>query len=127
MFDAISSENFGYCKHINRSKLVLHYLVTGCHAEFDKGGWTDKLPTNEDGTPLEPEMMSEYYAAALPREGLSLVRFIGFHYRLNLLTGKMMFECFRRLMKDLTDSPSEETLESVVELLNTVGEQFETE
>ncbi|CAI6487706.1 ALI_HP2_G0016870.mRNA.1.CDS.1 [Saccharomyces cerevisiae] len=50
-----------------------------CHAEFDKG-WTDKLPTNEDGTPLEPEMMSEeYYAAAsAKRRGLGLVRFIGF-------------------------------------------------
>ncbi|CAI4038851.1 hypothetical protein SMKI_06G2010 [Saccharomyces mikatae IFO 1815] len=109
-------------------KLVLHYLVARCHAEFDKG-WTDKLPTKEDGTPLEPEMMSEEYyaAAAAKRRGLGLVRFIGFLYRLNLLTGKMMFECFRRLMKDLTDSPSEETLESVVELLNTVGEQFETD
>lgn len=109
-------------------KLVLHYLVARCHAEFDKG-WTDKLPTNEDGTPLEPEMMSdEYYkAAAAKRRGLGLVRFIGFLYRLNLLTGKMMFECFRRLMKDLSNAPSEETLESVVELLNTVGEQFETD
>lgn len=55
-------------------KLVLHYLVARCHAEFDKG-WTDKLPTNEDGTPLEPEMMSEeYYAAAsAKRRGLGLV------------------------------------------------------
>ena len=84
-------------------KLVLHYLVVRCHTEFEKG-WTDKLPTNPDGSPLEPEMMSdEYYAlAAAKRRGLGLVRFIGFLYRLNLLTGKMMFECFRRLMKDIT-------------------------
>ncbi|GAV56400.1 hypothetical protein ZYGR_0BB01780 [Zygosaccharomyces rouxii] len=109
-------------------KLVLHYLVARCHEEFDKG-WTDKLPTKEDGSPLEPEMMSdEYYKlAAAKRRGLGLVRFIGFLYRLNLLTGKMMFECFRRLMKDLNNAPSEETLESVVELLSTVGEQFETD
>lgn len=109
-------------------KLVLHYLVARCHEEFDKG-WTDKLPTKEDGSPLEPEMMSdEYYTlAAAKRRGLGLVRFIGYLYRLNLLTGKMMFECFRRLMKDLSNAPSEETLESVVELLNTVGEQFETD
>lgn len=109
-------------------KLVLHYLVARCHAEFEKG-WTDKLPTKEDGTPLEPEMMSdEYYkAAAAKRRGLGLVRLIGFLYRLNLLTGKMMFECFRRLMKDLSNAPTEETLESVVELLNTVGQQFETD
>ncbi|CCD24600.1 translation initiation factor eIF4G NDAI_0D02860 [Naumovozyma dairenensis CBS 421] len=107
-------------------KLVLHYLVARCHTEFQKG-WTDKLPTNEDGSPLEPEMMSdEYYqAASAKRRGLGLVRFIGFLYRLNLLTGKMMFECFRRLIKDLSDNPSEEILESVVELLMTVGKQFE--
>lgn len=106
--------------------LVLHYLVARCHTEFEKG-WTDKLPTNPDGSPLEPELMSdEYYqAAAAKRRGLGLVRFIGYLYRLNLLTGKMMFECFRRLMRDLTDNPSEEILESVVELLNTVGAQFE--
>ncbi|SCU83080.1 LADA_0C09516g1_1 [Lachancea dasiensis] len=107
-------------------KLVLHYLVDRCHAEFQKG-WSDKLPTKEDGSPLEPEMMSdEYYQmAAAKRRGLGLVRLIGFLYRSHLLTAKMMFECFRRLMKDLSDSPSEETLESVLELLSTVGEQFE--
>ena len=109
-------------------KLVLHYLVDICHTEFEKG-WVDKLPTNPDGTPLEPEMMSEeyYQAAAAKRRGLGLVRLIGFLYRLNLLSGKMMFESFRRLMKDLTDSPSEEVIESVIELLTTVGEKFETD
>ncbi|CCF59909.1 hypothetical protein KAFR_0I01280 [Kazachstania africana CBS 2517] len=109
-------------------KLVLHYLVIRCQTEFQKG-WTDKLPTNEDGTPLEPEMMSdEYYqAAAAKRRGLGLVRFIGYLYRLHLLTGKMMFECFRKLMKEMTGNPSEEILESVVELLETVGEQFEND
>ncbi|CAL9734168.1 eukaryotic initiation factor 4F subunit p150 [Monosporozyma servazzii] len=107
-------------------KLVLHYLVARCHTEFEKG-WSDKLPTNPDGTPLEPEMMSdEYYVlATAKRRGLGLVRLIGFLYRLNLLTGKMMFECFRRLMKDLTENATEETLESLVELLTTVGGQFE--
>ncbi|QHS73279.1 translation initiation factor eIF4G [Saccharomyces paradoxus] len=110
----------------NGPKLVLHYLVARCHEEFEKG-WADKLPAGEDGNPLEPEMMSdEYYiAATAKRRGLGLVRFIGYLYCLNLLTGKMMFECFRRLMKDLNNDPSEETLESVIELLNTVGEQFE--
>lgn len=109
-------------------KLVLFYLVDRCHTEFEKG-WTDKLPTNPDGTPLEPEMMSdEYYqAAAAKRRGLGLVRFIGFLYRLNLLTTNMMFECFRKLMKELNDKPSEEILESVSELLNTVGEKFEND
>ena len=109
-------------------KLVLHYLVDRCHTEFQKG-WSDKLPPSDDGSSLEPEMMSdEYYrAAAAKRRGLGLVRFIGFLYRSNLLTPKMMFECFRRLMKDLADSPSEDTLESVVELLNTVGEQLEND
>ena len=110
----------------NGPKLVLHYLVARCHEEFEKG-WADKLPAGEDGNPLEPELMSDdyYIAAAAKRRGLGLVRFIGYLYCLNLLTGKMMFECFRRLMKDLNNDPSEETLESVIELLDTVGKQFE--
>ncbi|KAK5782482.1 hypothetical protein RI543_000035 [Arxiozyma heterogenica] len=113
---------------ITGPKLVLHFLVVRCHTEFEKG-WTDKLLTNPDGTPLAPEMMSdEYYKmAAAKRRGLGLVRFIGYLYRLNLLTGKMMFECFRRLMKDLNNQPSEEVLESVVELLSTVGGKFEND
>ncbi|KOG99461.1 translation initiation factor eIF4G [Saccharomyces eubayanus] len=112
----------------NGPKLVLHYLVARCHEEFEKG-WADKLPAGEDGNPLEPELMSDdyYIAAAAKRRGLGLVRFIGYLYCLNLLTGKMMFECFRRLMKDLNNDPSEETLESVIELLDTVGKQFEND
>ncbi|AGO13824.1 AaceriAGL044Cp [[Ashbya] aceris (nom. inval.)] len=106
--------------------LVLHYLFDRCQTEFQKG-WADKLPTSEDGSTVEVKLMSdEYYkAAAAKRRGLGLVRLIGFLYRSNLLTSKMMFQCFRRLMKDLTGTPSEETLESVIELLTTVGEQFE--
>lgn len=116
------------CEGKTGPMLVLHYLVDRCHTEFQKG-WSDKLPTNEDGSALEPEMMSdEYYKAeAAKRRGLGLVRFIGFLYRSHLLTVKMMFECFRRLMRDLVDSPSEDTLESVVELLSTVGQQFEND
>ena len=108
------------------SHLVLHYLVQRCQTEFQTG-WTDQLPTNEDGTPLQPEMMSdEYYKmAAAKRRGLGLVRFIGFLYRSNLLTSRMVFFCFKRLMKDIQNSPTEDTLESVCELLETIGEQFE--
>ena len=108
------------------SHLVLHYLVQRCQEEFQKG-WTDKLPTNEDGSPLKPELMSdEYYKmAAAKRRGLGLVRFIGFLYRSNLLTSRMVFFCFKRLMKDIQNSPTEDTLESVCELLETIGEQFE--
>lgn len=109
------------------SHLVLHYLVQRCQTEFQKG-WNDKLPTSEDGTPLQPEMMSdEYYKmAAAKRRGLGLVRFIGYLFRSNLLTSRMVFFCFKRLMKDIQNSPTDDTLESVCELLETIGEQFET-
>lgn len=109
-------------------KLVLHYLVDRCHKEFEKG-WADKLPTNADGSVVEAEMLSEeyYQAAAAKRRGLGLIRLIGHLYCLNLLTVKMIFECFRRLMKDLSNDPSEEILESTVELLETVGAQFEVD
>ncbi len=52
----------------------------------------DKLPTNEDGTPIEPEMMSdEYYAmVAAKRRGLGLVKFIGHLYILNMLNDQVI-------------------------------------
>ncbi|ODV94387.1 hypothetical protein PACTADRAFT_51230 [Pachysolen tannophilus NRRL Y-2460] len=102
--------------------LVRRYLLTRCQLEYEKG-WTDKLPTNADGSSIEPEMMSdEYYkAAAAKRRGLGLVRFIGELYKLGLLLDKIILQCLNAQVTNITD-PSEDTLENLVQLLRTVGE-----
>lgn len=76
--------------------LARRILLTTCQTEYEKG-WTDKLPTNEDGTPLEPEMMSdEYYVmASAKRRGLGLVKFIGHLYILNMLNDQVILLCLR--------------------------------
>jgi translation initiation factor 4G len=111
--------------------LVRRYLITKCQVEFEKG-WTDKIPTNEDGTVVEAEMMSdEYYkAVAAKRRGLGLVRFIGEMYILKLLTANTIQTCFSRLLidpKDMDSTPSEEAIESACKLMITVGPSFEEE
>lgn len=110
-------------------QLVRHYLLNKCQNEFEKG-WKVKLPTNEDGTVVEVEMMSdEYYKiVAAKRRGLGLVRFIGELYILKLLTSKIINACFFRLLNDPEDeTPSEEEIESACKLMTTVGPTFEEE
>lgn len=100
-------------------------LLATCQSEYEKG-WVDKLPTNPDGSPLEPEMMSdEYYAmAAAKRRGLGLVKFIGNLYILNMLNDQVILHCLRDQSKNVVD-PSEDSLENLSQLIKTVGPRFE--
>lgn len=106
--------------------LARRILLATCQSEYEKG-WVDKLPTNEDGSPLEPEMMSdEYYKmAAAKRRGLGLVKFIGNLYILNMLNDQVILHCLRDQSKNIVD-PSEDSLENLAQLINTVGPRFET-
>mmetsp|Transcript_9337 Transcript_9337/g.11288 ORF Transcript_9337/g.11288 Transcript_9337/m.11288 type:complete len:1040 (+) Transcript_9337:242-3361(+) len=106
--------------------LARRILLTTCQTEYEKG-WTDKLPTNADGTPLEPEMMSdEYYImAAAKRRGLGLVKFIGHLYILNMLNDQVILLCLRDQSSNTKD-PSEDSLENLTQLVNTVGARLET-
>lgn len=107
--------------------LARRLLLTTCQTEYEKG-WVDKLPTNDDGLPLEPEMMSdEYYAmAAAKRRGLGLVKFIGHLYNLNMLNDQVIFFCLRDQCKNCVD-PSEDSLENLVQLVKTVGPKLEAD
>lgn len=106
--------------------LARRILLTTCQTEYEKG-WSDKLPTNPDGTPLEPEMMSdEYYKmAAAKRRGLGLVKFIGHLYILNMLNDQVILLCLRDQSSNVKD-PSEDSLENLAQLVNTVGARLET-
>ncbi|GEQ70398.1 hypothetical protein JCM33374_g4075 [Metschnikowia sp. JCM 33374] len=106
--------------------LARRILLATCQVEYEKG-WVDKLPTNEDGSPLEPEMMSEeyYVMAAAKRRGLGLVKFIGNLYILNMLNDQVILHCLRDQSKNVVD-PSEDSLENLAQLVKTVGPRFET-
>ncbi|CAA97349.1 translation initiation factor eIF4G [Schizosaccharomyces pombe] len=98
--------------------LFRKYLLSRCQEDFERG-WKANLPSGKAG---EAEIMSdEYYvAAAIKRRGLGLVRFIGELFKLSMLSEKIMHECIKRLLGNVTD-PEEEEIESLCRLLMTVG------
>ncbi|WLF79668.1 hypothetical protein PVL30_003425 [Lodderomyces elongisporus] len=106
--------------------LARRVLLSTCQVEYEKG-WIDKLPTNEDGSPIEPEMMSdEYYAmAAAKRRGLGLVKFIGHLYNLNMLNDQIIYVCLRDQCSNTTD-PSEDRIENLAQLIKTVGPKMDS-
>ena len=138
----IYSENYpipnadGENKYYKGTNLAYRLLVSRCQTEYEKG-WSTDLPVNEDGTPIEPELMSdEYYElAAQKRRGLGLVRFIGELYRLNLIKSNVIISCIRMLTNDKTEDgevkenylPQEDTLETLNQFLLTVGQKLEIE
>lgn len=111
--------------HPSGGALARRVLLTTCQVEYEKG-WSDKLPTNPDGSPLEPEMMSdEYYAmAAAKRRGLGLVKFIGHLYNLNMLNDQVIYVCLKDQCSNVTD-PSEDSLENLAQLIKTVGPKLD--
>lgn len=102
------------------SNLVHYLLVSRCQTEYEKG-WEDKLPTNPDGSQLEPEMMSdEYYKmAAAKRRGLGLVRFIGELFSYKLLNRHVIMRCIVEILSK--DEPSDDAMETLSQLLKTCG------
>lgn len=104
--------------------LFRKYLLSRCQEDFERG-WSDKIPTNPDGSPLDPELMSDEYYELMgaKRRGLGLIRFIGELYFLGMLSEHIIERCIRRLLKN--DKPSEEVIESICQLLTTVGKNLD--
>lgn len=118
----------GEISSIKGPNLVYRIIMKTCQVEFEKG-WSNSLPTNEDGSPLEIEMMSdEYYEIAkAKRRGLGLVRFIGELYKLNILREQILTSSLKKLMTGEAKSngddylPEDDTLETILQLLLTAG------
>lgn len=104
--------------------LFRKYLLGRCQEEFERG-WSDKLPTNADGSPIDTDVMSdEYYQAVVAkRRGLGLIRFIGELYILGLLSDKIINSCIIKLCS--SNDPSEEVIESLCKLMSTVGRRLD--
>ncbi|KAI5298910.1 hypothetical protein KEM55_002794 [Ascosphaera atra] len=105
--------------------LFRKYLLTRCQTEFERG-WKVNLPQKPEGETEEAAMMSdEYYrAAAAKRRGLGLVKFIGELFKLNMLTERIMHQCIHKLV-DFEGVPDEAEVESLCNLLRTVGEELD--
>jgi len=106
---------------VTGGSLFRKYLLNRCQEEFERG-WKVNLPPKPEGVSDEAAMLSdEYYiAAAAKRRGLGLVQFIGELFKLGMLTERIMNECVRKLL-DFEGVPEDETVESLVKLLRTIG------
>ncbi|KAL1915503.1 uncharacterized protein VTP21DRAFT_6627 [Calcarisporiella thermophila] len=102
--------------------LFRKYLLTRCQEDFERG-WKFDVPQTENG---EVDIMSdEYYAAVkAKRRGLGLIRFIGELFKLSMLTEKIMHGCIQKLLANTAD-PEEEEMESLCQLMTTVGKQLD--
>lgn len=137
---------------VRGGRLFRRYLLTRCQADYERG-WAQKesataaaklkeaddkskrdaleKEAEEAGVDKEvalkgADFSDEYYAAEkAKRRGLGLVRFVGELYKLNMLGRRIMLECIKKLI-DNVSNPEEEDIESLCRLLHTVGAQLET-
>ncbi|KAI0048925.1 ARM repeat-containing protein [Auriscalpium vulgare] len=103
--------------------LFRKYLLNRCQEAFERG-WVQKEAAAAAAASKATE--DEYYTAAeAKRRSLGLIRFIGELFKLQMLTERIMHECIKQLLGSV-DNPEEEEVESLCELLTTIGVQLDT-
>ncbi|KAH8548386.1 armadillo-type protein [Umbelopsis sp. PMI_123] len=109
-------------QYVTGSNLFRKYLLNRCQEDFERG-WKGKLPDMPD---TDSGMLSdEYYAAVkAKRQGLGLIRLIGELFKLQMLTERIMHECIKKLLSNVSD-PEEEETESLCKLMTTVGKDLD--
>ncbi|KIJ15597.1 hypothetical protein PAXINDRAFT_169050 [Paxillus involutus ATCC 200175] len=128
-------------KPIAGGQLFRKYLLNRCQEDFERG-WFAKEATAaaaaakasvdqavkaaNDKQGEESELYSEEYYAAqkAKRQGLGLIKFIGELFKLQMLTERIMHECVKKLLGNV-ENPEEEEIESLCQLLKTVGQQLD--
>ncbi|KAG2043918.1 armadillo-type protein [Suillus americanus] len=130
-------------KPIAGGQLFRKHLLNRCQEDFERGWFTKEataaaaaVKTSDDyatkaahkriGTKEAELCFDEYYAAEKARrQGLVLIRFIGELFKLQMLTERIMHECVKKLLGNV-ESPEEEEIESLCQLLKTVGQLLDT-
>lgn len=138
----------GEGKPLNGGLLFRKYLLNRCQEDFEKG-WKQKADASaaakekaaddqkkkaehdaavEAGGQVEEFKFSdEYYAEqAAKRQGLGLVKFVGELFKLDILSTKVIHSCIVKLLSNVVD-PDEEDVESLCQLLTTVGAKLEAQ
>ncbi|KAH7909368.1 ARM repeat-containing protein [Hygrophoropsis aurantiaca] len=126
-------------KPIAGGQLFRKYLLNRCQEDFERGWFAKeaaaaaakvkassdeatKAANDSAGADGETALYSdEYYVAQkAKRQGLGLIKFIGELFKLQMLTERIMHECVKKLLGNV-ENPEEEEIESLCQLLKTVG------
>ncbi|EGN92730.1 hypothetical protein SERLA73DRAFT_190565 [Serpula lacrymans var. lacrymans S7.3] len=130
-------------KPIAGGQLFRNYLLNRCQEDFERG-WVAKEATaaaavakaSEDkaakaaddksgagGEESELNLEDHYAAQKAKRQGL--IKFIGELLKLQILTGRIMHECVKKLLGNVKN-PEEEEIESLCQLFATAGQILDT-
>ncbi|KAG2055486.1 hypothetical protein BDR06DRAFT_1006722 [Suillus hirtellus] len=98
-------------KPIRGGHLFRKYLLNRCQEDFEHG-WFAKDATTADFERAK-------------RQGLNLITFIGELFKVRMLTERIMHNCVIKLLGNI-ENPEEEKIESLCQLLKTVGQLLDT-
>ncbi|KAF9441096.1 ARM repeat-containing protein [Macrolepiota fuliginosa MF-IS2] len=124
-------------KPVGGGQLFRKYLLNKCQEDFERGWGAKKVAAavtdaaseeNKEGGDKEVALYSEEYYAAqkAKRQGLGLIKFIGELFKLQMLTERIMHMCVKKLLSNV-NNPEEEEVESLCQLLTTVGSRLDTQ
>ena len=113
--------------------LFRRYLLNRCQEGFEIGwvasatatGATDAQAVKRGKEKTKRDEDEFYAAVKAKRRGLALIRFIGELFKVQMLTERIMHECITKCLSNL-ENPKEDEIESLCELLTTVGSVLDT-
>ncbi|KAG2137370.1 armadillo-type protein [Suillus cothurnatus] len=124
--------------------LFRKYLLNRCQEDFERGWFAKdatavsttaaKAPVNQPNETVREKKgafdagfnFDEYHAAQkAKRQGLNLITFIGELFKVRMLTERIMHGCVMKLLGNI-ENPEEEKIESLCQLLKTVGQLLDT-
>ncbi|KAG1846588.1 ARM repeat-containing protein [Suillus subalutaceus] len=126
-------------KPIAGGQLFRKYLLNRCQEDFEREWFAKeaaaakasddhatKTAHKKIGTNEAELCFEEYYAAEKARrQCLGLIKFIGELFKLQMLTERIMHVCVKKLLGNV-ENPEEEEIESLCQLLKTVGQLLDT-
>ncbi|KAG2130427.1 armadillo-type protein [Suillus bovinus] len=127
-------------KPIAGGQLFRKYLLNRCQEDFERGWFANeaaaaakasdnhatRAANDKKGTEEAELYLDEYYAAQkAKRQGLGLIKFIGELFKFQMITERIMHECVKKLLCNV-ENPEEEEIESLCQLLKTVGQLLDT-
>ncbi|OJA15040.1 hypothetical protein AZE42_10231, partial [Rhizopogon vesiculosus] len=127
-------------KPIAGGQLFRKYLLNRCQENFERVWFTKeataaakashdqatKAANEKKGTEEAEIYWDEYYATRkAKRQGLDLIKFFGELFKLQMLTERIMHECVKKILGNV-ENPEEEEIESLCQLLKTVGQLVDT-
>ncbi|KAJ3912774.1 armadillo-type protein [Lentinula edodes] len=107
--------------------LFRKYLLNKCQEDFERG-WFNKEATAAAAAATKAIEEQALKAANTTKEKakrLGLIKFIGELFKLQMLTERIMYECVKKLLGNV-ENPEEEEIESLCQLLITVGQMLDT-